>query len=204
VQDVYEDSLSLREARQRYFAANEFGTDGGYGAAWVPVKVGPIPVRIPNTKSRVRAVRFHDLHHVLTGYRTTFRGEAEIGAWEVASGCADHHAAWVLNLSAIGIGLLFAAGDVWRAFLRGRRSGNLYRATFDDALLARRLGDVRRELRLADPPGPARASDCTAFAAWSLIALLLVVGQILSSPVVVPGMVLVGAVDVVRLRLGRK
>lgn len=98
----------------------------------------------------------HDLHHTLTGYRTSFRGECEIGAWEVASGCADHWAAWFLNLSTMGTGLLFAGGDVWRAFVRGRHSGNLYRARFDDALLDRRLGDVRRELRLAEP-GPWQA-----------------------------------------------
>ena len=152
--------------------ANAFGVDGGYGLDWVDVKVGPIPLRIPNTAGRKRAVRFHDLHHTLTGYRTNFRGECEIGAWEVASGCADHWAAWFLNLSTIGSGLLFAAGDVWRAFMRGRASGNLYRATFDDALLDRRLGDVSRELRLAEPaPAAARAVDRVAFAAWSLAGL---------------------------------
>jgi len=159
VRDVYDDSLSLRETREHYFAVNGFGADGGYNAAWVDVKVGPIPARIPNTKSRVRAVRFHDLHHVLTGYRTTFRGECEIGPWEVASGCADHGAAWLLNLSAFGSGLLFAAGDVWRAFLRGRGSRNLYRATFDESLLARRVGDVRSDLQLVAPPGAATMKD---------------------------------------------
>src|SRR5437879_1772025 len=30
-----------------------------------------------------------------------WRGEAEIGAWEIASGCGRHHAAWILNLWAI-------------------------------------------------------------------------------------------------------
>ena len=147
--DLYDDALTLREARETYFVANAFGLDGGYSLDWVDVKVGPIPLRIPNTAGRKRAVRFHDLHHTLTGYRTTSAANAEIGAWEVATGCADHWAAWFLNLSTIGSGLLFAAGDVWRAFVRGRRSGNLYRATFDDALLDRRLGDVRRRA----PPG---------------------------------------------------
>jgi len=184
--DLYDDALTLREAREKYFVANAFGLDGGYSLDWVDVKVGPIPLRIPNTAGRKRAVRLHDLHHALTGYRTDFRGECEIGAWEVATGCADHWAAWFLNLSTIGSGLLFAPGDVWRAFARGRRSGNLYRATFDDALLDRRLGDVRRELRLAEPAPAARAGDGVAFAGWSLAGLALLLIQVVASPLVVP------------------
>jgi hypothetical protein len=42
--------------------------------------VGPLAFKIPNTPSRKRAVRYHDLHHTLTGYRTDFRRECEIGA----------------------------------------------------------------------------------------------------------------------------
>jgi hypothetical protein len=190
----YDDALSLREGRARYFAANAFGADGGYELAWVDVKVGPLPVRIPNTGSRRRAVRLHDLHHVLTGYLTSFRGECEIGAWEVASGCADHRAAWILNLSSLGAGLLFAPGDVWRAFLRGRRSHNLYRATFDEALLARRLGDVRCELLLDRPPGPAGVGDRLAFTAWSAVALGLLGAQILASPLILPAIAVVSRV----------
>jgi hypothetical protein len=193
VRDTYDDSLSLDAARAQYFAANGFGADGGYSAKWVDVKVGPISARIPNTKGRVRAVRFHDLHHVLTCYRTTFRGECEISAWEVASGCAGHLAAWLLNLSAFGAGMLFAAGDVWRAFHRGRKSHNLYRAAFGEALLARRLDDVRRDLRLVEPLESASTRDRIAFAAWSLVALLVLSLQI---PFILPGIALVS-------RLGR-
>jgi hypothetical protein len=70
--------------------------------------------------------------------------------------------------------------------VRGRRSGNLYRATFDDALLDRRRGDVRRELCLAEPAPRARAVDGVAFAGWSLAGLALLLIQIAASPLVVP------------------
>jgi hypothetical protein len=190
VRDAYEDSLSLREARERYFVANGFGSDGGYGATWVRVKVGPVPMWILNSRSRMRAVPFHDLHHVLTGYRTTFRGECEIGGWELASGCADHAAAWFLNLGVFGAGLLSAPVEVWRAFHRGRRSGNLYRARFDETLLERRLGEVRHQLRLDDAPEvvgtPSAISDRIAFAAWSFVGVPFFLSLILSSPVTLP------------------
>jgi hypothetical protein len=102
---AYPDGLTVREARARYFAANGFG-EGGYDARWVKLQAGPLPLYFPNTAARVAAVRFHDLHHVVTGYDTTWTGEAEIGAWEVASGCARHYVAWLLNLQAMAIGLV--------------------------------------------------------------------------------------------------
>jgi hypothetical protein len=172
-----DDLLSLREARARYFRANGFGADGGYAASWVKVRLGPIPLAFPNTAARVRAVRFHDLHHVVTGYATDVVGEAEIAAWEIASGCAGFAAAWVLNLHALVLGLLRAPRATWRAFVRGRRTRNLYRWPYDEGLLGARVGDVRARLGLgaASPSaaGPATWGDRVAFAAWSANALLL-------------------------------
>ena len=46
----------------------DFGDDGGYSKRWVRIELGKIALSFPNLPSRVRAVRFHDLHHVLTGY----------------------------------------------------------------------------------------------------------------------------------------
>jgi ubiquinone biosynthesis protein Coq4 len=83
----------VREIRARYFAENGFG-DGGYDDRFVVLRAGGVPVRaFPNTKQRVRSVRIHDVHHVLTGHATPWRGEGEIGAWEPASGCRDPWAA---------------------------------------------------------------------------------------------------------------
>ena len=116
----YEAQLTLREARRRYFETNGFPPDGGYQEAWVKLSVGPIPVVFPNTKGRQRAVPFHDLHHVVTGYDTSLVGEAEIGGWELATGCVSVPSALILNLLVIWPVLFFAPGAVYRAFVRGR------------------------------------------------------------------------------------
>lgn len=169
----YDDSLTLRDARRAYFDANGFGDSGGYDDAWVRFKVWVMPMAFPNTASRVRAVRFHDLHHVVTGYETTNEGESEIGAWEVASGCADHRAAWALNLGAMIMGLGIAPRAVFRAFVRGRHSRNLYREEYGDALLSRSVGEVRRELGLDGDAPAATARDVAAFGAWCVIGALV-------------------------------
>src|SRR5688572_13294780 len=112
---IYDPSSTLRDARQIYFEANDFG-NGGYDDRWVKLKAGPFAIWFPNTAARKRAVKFHDLHHVLTEYQTTWTGEAEIGAWEIASNCRDHYAAWILNLAAFGLGLFIAPSAVFQAF----------------------------------------------------------------------------------------
>ena len=155
----YDPELTLREAREIYFAANDFGRDGGYSKPWVKLEFGFVPVFIPNLPSRRRAVRFHDLHHVLTGYATDWRGEAEIGAWEIGSGCGRESFAWFADLLSLVPGLVVAPRATFRAYVRGRRSRNLYGRPFDDALLARRAGELRNELALGEdepPPGPRR------------------------------------------------
>lgn len=151
----YSPDLTMRAARRQYFLDNGFGDDGGYGDAWVDFKLGPIPFPFPNTPARIDAVKFHDLHHVLTGYATDFRGELEISAWEIGAGCKSYTAAWILNLGGMGAGLFRAPARVFAAFVRGRRSRTVYGEPFEPlldetvgALRARHLGpgdgDARR------------------------------------------------------------
>ena len=163
---TYEDELSMADARQRYFTSNGF--DGSYSERWVKLKAGPFAFYLPNAPGRVRAVKVHDLHHVATGFQTTWTGEAEIAAWEIASGCGRFFWAWVLNLSALAIGVAIAPHAVFRAFVRGRHTRNLYRATdaARDTILQRSVGDTRRELGLDQPMPRPRPSDILAFAAW--------------------------------------
>jgi ubiquinone biosynthesis protein Coq4 len=90
----------------------------------------------------------HDLHHVLTEYGTSWTGEAEISAWELASGCRDYAAAWVLNGLGLLMGLVIAPIRVARAFRRGLQSRNLYGREVTDELLSARVGTLRKALLL--------------------------------------------------------
>jgi hypothetical protein len=160
---------TVRAARARYFADNGF-SEASYTERWVKLRLGPIPFAFPNTGSRKRAIPLHDLHHVATGYATTFVGEAEIGAWEIGGGCTDYWAAWALNVSAFAVGLLLSPRRVYRAFVRGRHSKTLYHGGWRVELLDRSVDELRAELGV-DRDTPARWSDRAAFAAW-LAALL--------------------------------
>ena len=158
----YPDDITLREARNRYFEANGFGPNGGYDDEWVDFKLGPLPFPFPNTPARVKAVRYHDLHHVLTGYETSFIGELETSAWEIAAGCKSMGAAWVLNLGGMGGGIFRCPKRSFAAFVRGRRHRTLYGEDYD-ALLDATVAEARAKYAPTDADQKARASDIALF-----------------------------------------
>ncbi|HUR98126.1 MAG TPA: hypothetical protein VMZ26_08695 [Pyrinomonadaceae bacterium] len=165
---IYTPDMTLRDARELYFRLN-FGGDGGYDERWIKVKVWRIPIWLPNTAGRVAAVKLHDLHHVLTEYPTTWRGEAEISAWEIGAGGLKHYyAGWLLDLMNIAQGLVVNPRGVYRGFMRGRRSSNLFATEFGDELLAAEVGEYRERLKLNDQPADPGVRDYAAFVFWIL------------------------------------
>ncbi|HEV3190835.1 MAG TPA: hypothetical protein VGY54_10085 [Polyangiaceae bacterium] len=178
----YDRAATVRAARAVYFETNGFGADGGYDKKWVPVKVGPAEFAIKNTKGRVRSVRLHDLHHIATGYATTLEGEALVGAWELASSCRDHWAAWFLNATAFAFGIVLAPRALWRAFVRGRYSSNLYEGEFSESLLDVTVSDLRDKLRVVDEQHEASLADALVFTLWLGVGIYLLVWILALAP----------------------
>lgn len=176
----YPDSMLVKDALQIYFRENNF-KDGGYSDKYFKIVFGPIAIPLPNVRSRVEAVKIHDVHHLVTQYNADYKGEAEIGAWEIAGGCGKFLAAWLLNLGSVLIGLLFYRRPLLRAFLRGRKCRtNLYDGPvkYDEELLHKTLGELRREIAL-DAHTNYSAADYGSFVMWCVIALtyhLLILG----------------------------
>ena len=173
------ETMTLGAARAAYYEANKFGTDGGDSLDWVPVKVLGITFKIPNTPARKRAVKYHDLHHVVTGYQTDLAGEAEIGAWELASGCLRMPAAFVLNLFALAMGLVIAPRRMVRAWARGKATKNLYAEPAVDPLLGKSVAGVKTELGLDAPAPRARMRDVVSTFVFGLPAL-----AVMASPLI--------------------
>jgi len=171
---IYPSEMTLGDARSRYFELNNFGKGGGYDEPWIKVKVWHIPIWLPNTAGRVRAVKLHDLHHVLTEYPTTWRGEAEISAWEIGTGGVNkYYAGWLLDFLSIAQGLVVNPRGVYRGFIRGRYSRNLYSREFSDEILKHKVGEYRDHLLLNTKPASPTARDIFAFALWILISIIV-------------------------------
>lgn len=87
------------------------------------VKVGPIAVPVPHPGQ----LAWHDLHHLVLGYRTDLVGEMEISAFELRT---RPRTTMVFLLCVAGVltGMLWAPRRTLAAWRRGAGARNLYGA----------------------------------------------------------------------------
>ena len=161
-------ALAMRRAEE--------GLDPVYDTAptW-PFTIGPVTIPFPNFSWRRAAIQRHDLHHMLTGYPFTMRGEFQVATWEFAAGRYPHWGATLLLLPLVVIGLLWSPAAIWRAFMKGRREKSLYRPELANAANLLSLNDLVAQMHVA-PNLQVRPSDVGAFAilVWQSAAVILV------------------------------
>ena len=165
-----------RQLLPGFYKQYRLGNDGGQSSPYVKIEFSKrIFVYFPNFDARRKAVFKHDVHHIATGYTSTFKGETEISAWELGSGCRHYWVAFLLDLYGMTMGMLFNPGAVYRAFVKGRRTKNLYGDAFTDAqLMDIPLADIKEHLLLTGYPEKKRGN----FVDFVLFLLLLLVGAL--------------------------
>jgi hypothetical protein len=165
------DQETVAVALAAHLERNGLPLDGGASDAFAVVRLGPIPYPIPNTAARRRAVKLHDLNHLVTGYDTDLRGEAEISAWELASGGCQHYvAAWALDLTGLVLGLVVCPRRTLRAFRAGYQANNLYPYPAEQ-LLALPLREVVARVQ-STPTRQTRRVPASVLLAASVLAAL--------------------------------
>ena len=128
------DSGTVREAIERHHSESGIAPDGGISDRWVVIRLGRIPMPFLNTAARRRALALHDVNHLLAGVGTGNVGEAEISAWELASGgCGPYVTAWALDLAGMLLGMVWPI-HVMQAFASGRTMKNAYTFGVDQVL----------------------------------------------------------------------
>lgn len=124
--------MTTEEALNRHFVATGIYGEGCTRDSWYPgnlvsLQLGSWKLPIFPILDRNGPIVLHDVHHMITGYPATWKGEAEVAGWEIASGgCRWHVFYWLDRLSFLLVGLVAAPAATWRALRRGRRNRNLY------------------------------------------------------------------------------
>jgi len=132
---------TVRAGRDHYLAENSLSTDS-YTARRFPIYVGKWPIYVPNPGY----LPWHDLHHVVTGYKTGLVGEAEISAYELRSGCRSFFII-ILCIGAMMIAMFVAPRRVLRAWKNAKGTRNLYRREVSyDSLLEMQVDELREML----------------------------------------------------------
>lgn len=157
---------SAAEALARVRA--EQGLDPAYDTAptW-PFTIGPVTVPMPNFSWRRAAIQRHDIHHIITGYPFTMRGEFQVATWEFAAGRYPHWGATLLLLPLVVMGLFWSPAAIWRAFLKGRGEKSLYRPELEGSALHLSLDELIERTR----HGATRCADLSDIAAFGALVL---------------------------------
>jgi hypothetical protein len=113
---------------QAFYRRAGFGDVVGARPCTVKVYTGCLLVPLPNIEARHTYLKYHDLHHLVTGYSVGRIGEGEVSAWELGTGSmAVSPTLGTMNLIALSTGLVLQRKRMWKAFVRGCASRNLYR-----------------------------------------------------------------------------
>src|SRR5690349_8355026 len=105
-----EPGQKVSERVEQYLRDSGYSADG-YEERRFRVSVGPLVLTFPNPGR----LRYHDLHHVVSGYRTGLVGEAEVSIYELRGGCPTKLILF-LCLGSIGIGTLLSPRRVVKAW----------------------------------------------------------------------------------------
>lgn len=137
------NSETVLAGRDRYLAENSLSVES-YTARRFPIYVGRRPVYVPNPGF----LPWHDLHHVVTGYKTGLVGEAEISAYELRAGCGSLMV-FILCVGAIMIAMFVAPRRIRRAWTLAKGARTLYHTKVPyETLLQMSVVDLRESLGL--------------------------------------------------------
>jgi hypothetical protein len=169
--------MTLEDELSAFYKKCGFGEVIGARPCTVPVYTGCLLVPMPNIEARQRYLKYHDLHHLVTGYSVGRIGEGEVSAWELGTrSLFVSPALGMMNLIALSTGLVLKPKRMWRAFRRGRQSRNLYPAKVRADIDAGRWPDIetlRRDILEVKTSRAPPVVDAFEFASYSAVSMLV-------------------------------
>ncbi|CAM4131431.1 hypothetical protein [Acinetobacter pragensis] len=124
----FADSYMLNQSLELFYQKNGFGPIvGDRQPLTVGVYTGCLIVPMPNIGVRHKYLKYHDMHHILTGYTVGRIGEGEVSAWELGTGSMFRHPILgIMNLIALSTGFFLQPKRMLQAYRRGLISSNTY------------------------------------------------------------------------------
>ena len=169
--------MTIDAELRKFYQRHGFGDIPGKRPRTVPVYAGCLLVPLPNIETRRKFLKYHDIHHLITGYSVGRIGEGEISAWELGTGSAFlSPILGVMNLIALSTGLVLEPRRMWRAYERGCRSRNLYRAEARTDVDSGRWNEVAMlrtdilEVKAVSTPAPVRA---VVFSVYAIVSMFI-------------------------------
>lgn len=146
---VFSNDTLIGDALGQFFKNKHFGKEAlEQSVNWL--HLGPIRMPFPNLKARREAIYLHDITHIVTSYDTSWVGEGEVAAYELASGFpAKFWIGYIYPPITFAIGFVLAPRRVLKAFRRGWRQKNVYQLNLPKKeIMQMTIDNLRKEIDL--------------------------------------------------------
>jgi len=112
-------TMLISEKLQQFYIENNLSEDGGENDAYFYLTFKLFSIKLPNSDFRKKVVHIHDIQHILYNKDITWKGEAFIAGWEIATGIWKHFPINLMSLWAMGFGFLIHPKEVLKGYKKG-------------------------------------------------------------------------------------
>jgi hypothetical protein len=111
--------MVISQKLDQFYTQNNLDKNGGEDNDYFMMKFRFFSLKLPNSEFRKKVVYIHDIQHILFDCDVTWKGEAYIAGWEIATGIWKHFPIGIMSLWAMGFGLLTYPKDVLKGYKKG-------------------------------------------------------------------------------------
>lgn len=175
MQNTEFDQITVEQAARSLAGATCLVTNSAPEQKWWSFKVFGLTIYCYNFEWRRRALFCHDLHHVVTGFPFTLRGECQVAAWEFSAGRYPNVFANLFCLPLLLLGMLIIPSRTLQAFLSGQKARTLFSKELGPDVGSWPLKKLK-SLAVSNRAPPARAIQILKFCGWLSASIALTLG----------------------------
>ena len=140
--------MTVSESLQFFYKENNFPNDGGESKDFFELKFKLFTLKLPNSQFRKDVIHIHDIQHILYNCDTTWKGEAFIAGWEIATGLWKRFPIGFFSLWAMGFSLIFYPKEVFRGYKAGINTKGIIDLKIDKkTLLKLSLSELKKMIK---------------------------------------------------------
>jgi hypothetical protein len=125
-----------------------------------------------NFSWRRKALAFHDLHHVVTGYPCNMSGEMQVATWEYAAGSCPNWFAKLFCLPLVAMGAVLTPQQVFAAYKNGADNVSLFGVKLDSTIVNMPVAKLR-SLTLKPTPNRSAARKLLGYSTLVALSVLM-------------------------------
>lgn len=167
--------MIISEKLKQFYVQNNLSEDGGENDAYFSLKFKLFSLKLPNLGFRKKVIHVHDVQHILYNKDVTWKGEAFIAGWEIATNMWKHFPIGLISLWAMGFGVLTHFNEV----LKGYKEGLLVKGIIDlnipkEQILNYNIEEFKEKIKKEKPP----KFIGILFSFWVIVSVFIVISPI--------------------------